>query len=67
MGIDCPWALLVSTTISHSFWVFVRYLEAEFVLNGYISNYFKKVVKGEEVIPFSRKLTEFMERSHFIR
>ena len=61
------WALLVGTPISRSFWVSVRYSEAEFVLNGCISNCFKKVVKGEEVIPFNRKLTKFMERSHFIR
>jgi hypothetical protein len=57
MGINCPWALLVGTTIPGSFWVFVRYSEAKFVLDRCISYYLKEVFKRQEIFAFSRKPT----------
>jgi hypothetical protein len=61
MGIYKPWAGLISTLIPCSFWVFVWYLEGEFVLDRGVTNEFKKVVKSKEVVAFNWHITKLME------
>ncbi len=43
--IYCPQTVFVGTTILHSFWIFIRYLERELILYRYISHNFKEVFK----------------------